>query len=258
MQHSFVIPAYGESVYLEACIESILSQSVKSEIMITTSTPNEFIEHTAGKYGIRLIVNAGPTSIAGDWNFAFKSASTKYVTLAHQDDYYEREYAEYNLESAERNDDMLIQFSDYSEKIMESVVVNSMKVRIKKMLLLFFLLKKNGYKSGFIKKFMLSFGCPICCPSVFFNKDGLNGFEFNNEYRINLDWNAWIRMSKMKGRFIYINKKLLTLRIHGDSETSMNLQHRKSEDIKVFDELWYYPFSRLLSFVYSLSYSSFK
>ena len=37
--HTFVICAYGESPYLEACIRSLLSQTEKSRILCATSTP---------------------------------------------------------------------------------------------------------------------------------------------------------------------------------------------------------------------------
>jgi glycosyltransferase involved in cell wall biosynthesis len=258
LKHSFIIPAYGESKHLEECIKSLLSQSVKSEIAITTSTPNTYIQDTAQKYGIDVIVNRGNPSISSDWNFALRNASTKYVTLAHQDDFYAADYVECNLKIAEKKDDMLIQFSDYSEKIHNEVKSDSIKVRIKKLLMLLFIIRKTGFKSKLIKKSILSLGCPICCPTVFFNKEKLGEFTFNNDYRINLDWDAWIRTAEMDGRFIYINKKLLIHRIHEESETSKNLGQRKTEDREMFDELWYYPLSRVLFFLYSLSYTSFK
>lgn len=258
MLHSFIIPAFGESKYLQECIRSLQEQSENSEIIITTSTPNDFIQNTAVKFGIKLIINRKRESIAEDWNFAFRTASTRYVTLAHQDDYYHSDYVKYNLEKAEHNNDVAIQFSDYSEKRNEVTVVNSMKVRIKKILLFLFMLSKNGYKSKFIKKAMLSFGCPICCPSVFYNREHLRDFVFDSTFQINTDWDAWIRMSGMGGRFIYIKKKLVVHRVHIDSETSKNLSQRKTEDRRVFSELWFFPLSRIISLIYSLSYFSFK
>ena len=41
--HTFVVLAYKESTYLEDCINSVLNQSVKTNVVIATSTPNEFI-----------------------------------------------------------------------------------------------------------------------------------------------------------------------------------------------------------------------
>ena len=39
-EHTFVVCAYGESPYLEKCIDSLEKQTVKSRILIATSTPN--------------------------------------------------------------------------------------------------------------------------------------------------------------------------------------------------------------------------
>ena len=38
--HIFIILAYKQSQYLEDCIDSLLNQTIKSKIIITTSTPS--------------------------------------------------------------------------------------------------------------------------------------------------------------------------------------------------------------------------
>ncbi len=57
ISHTFVICAYQRSVYLEACIQSILRQSVRSSVCIATSTPNEHIRNMAVKYRLPLFIN---------------------------------------------------------------------------------------------------------------------------------------------------------------------------------------------------------
>ena len=47
--HSFIICAYKESKYLESCIQSLQSQTVKTRITISTSTLNAFIEEISKK-----------------------------------------------------------------------------------------------------------------------------------------------------------------------------------------------------------------
>lgn len=58
-KHTFVICAYRESPYLEDCIRSLRAQTVKSRIIMVTSTPNDFIQGLAGKYQIPCYVNEG-------------------------------------------------------------------------------------------------------------------------------------------------------------------------------------------------------
>ena len=41
--HTFVVLAYKESKYLENCIKSVLNQKYKSNVIISTSTPNKYI-----------------------------------------------------------------------------------------------------------------------------------------------------------------------------------------------------------------------
>lgn len=53
----FVICAYKEVHYLEKCVESLLNQTIKCKIVISTSTPNQYIKEVAKKYNIQLKIN---------------------------------------------------------------------------------------------------------------------------------------------------------------------------------------------------------
>ena len=44
MNHTFIVLAHGESPFLEECIISLKNQSLKSDIVVSTSTPNGFIK----------------------------------------------------------------------------------------------------------------------------------------------------------------------------------------------------------------------
>ena len=141
-QHTFVICAYGKSMYLEECIRSVLAQSVKSQIIMATSTPNDLVQGMAEKYGIPLCINKGPGGIAQDWNYAYAQASTKYITLAHQDDVYEPEYAACALKGLSQAKDPLIWFSDYYEIRLGQRVTKNRLLFIKRLLV--FALRLKG------------------------------------------------------------------------------------------------------------------
>ena len=51
-QHTWVICAYGESDFLEACIQSLNNQTKSSNIICYTSTPLDSIYTICKKYGI--------------------------------------------------------------------------------------------------------------------------------------------------------------------------------------------------------------
>lgn len=107
-----------------------------------------------------------------------------------------------------------------------------------------------------IKYLVLSFGCPISCPSVTYNLKNLNDFSFNNKFKVNLDWYAWLTLAQEKGCFIYINKRLMAHRVHGKSETSLGIANgiREKEDKIVFSMIWPEYFAKLLSRLYKKSY----
>ena len=53
--HTFAILAYKESEYLEECIKSVLNQTVKTNAVIVTSTPNDYIFDLSKKYKLSII-----------------------------------------------------------------------------------------------------------------------------------------------------------------------------------------------------------
>ena len=65
---------------------------------MVTSTPNDFIKNMAKKNDIVLYINEGEGGITQDWNFAYRKANTRYITIAHQDDLYLTNYAKRAIE----------------------------------------------------------------------------------------------------------------------------------------------------------------
>ncbi len=253
-EHTFVILAYQESQYLKECIQSLLKQTVKSKILLSTSTPSDFLDEVSKKYNIPLFVNKIRDGIASDWSFAHKNSKTKYVTLAHQDDLYFPQYTEQSLLSADRIKSCLLTFTDYCEIINDRLRYHSLLLAVKRLIL--FLSYKKKTSSPTWTKLMLSFGNPVCCPTIMYNKENIGPLEFDRSFTMNLDWEAAFRLAKMKGNFIYINKKLLARRIHRESESTNALENKKRrlEDEILFNRLWPSYISKLLLHLYSIGY----
>ena len=93
-KQTFAICAYKESPYLEECIKSIINQTIKPNIIMTSSTKNKYIEDLAKKYDIPVYFKKGKSDIQDDWNFAVSKCDTELVTVAHQDDKYEPNFLE--------------------------------------------------------------------------------------------------------------------------------------------------------------------
>ncbi len=256
--HTFVIPTYKESPYLESCILNLKKQSVHSNIIITTSTPTEQTKGVAQKYDIEYFINnSGRLGIGNDWNFALSKVNTKLATIAHQDDIYEEKYTENIIKASQKKSDSLLFFTDYNDLVGDKIRAKSLNYFIKKILLLPFLIK-SSHKNYSIKKSILVFGDAICCPSVTFNLENIGNSKdlFSSEHKCVLDWIAWLKLSKQKGSFTYINKKLIQHRIHESSETSVSLNSgiRKKEEYEVFKRIWGKGFAKLLMLFYSFGH----
>ena len=256
--HTFVICAYKESEYLEEAILSLKGQTVKSKIMIATSTDNAFIRRLAKKYDIKVVVNsAKKTNIGKDFNFAVSVGDTKLVTVAHQDDKYEPDYAEEVIKAYEANQDALIIFTDYMEIKGDKVVEKSKMLKVKRILLM--PLKINN-KAKFFKRMVLAFGNPILCPSVTFNMNKIKLPVFDEHYKSDVDWYAWERLSREKGRFLYIPKRLSYHRIHAEQETvkTINDSVRIKEDYEMFTKFWPKPIAKGICRFYRRSEKLYK
>ena len=258
--HTYVLCAYKESEFLEECINSLLSQTVKSSVLIATSTPNRHITDLAEKYGIEVFVNNGEKGIGGDWNFAVSCAKTPLVTIAHQDDIYEPEYTEAMLSLASRADNPIICFSGYGElRDGEKVYKNS--VLMVKRLLLSPLKIKVFWKNRFVRRRVLSLGNCICCPAVTYVIKNTADSPFTNDYKSNIDWQQWERLSKKKGSFAYTARPLMCHRIHEASTTSEVIGEddgRSREDYDMYLKFWPQWVARLLMKGYSKSQDSNK
>jgi glycosyltransferase involved in cell wall biosynthesis len=256
-KHTFVIPAYRESLYLEECIRHLLAQTVESHIVITTSTPTLHTEQLAKKYNLVYHINPKAESIADDWNFALAQSQTPLVTIAHQDDIYEPDYVQAITTPFDKYkaNEVLIAFTDYQDIVNGKTRAGGINAIVKHSLLLPFFFKKK-ITSRFFKQLILRFGDPICCPSVTFNKAALGNFSFSPDYKVALDWYAWYQLSNQPGAFLYIDKKLIRHRIHDQSETvrQINSGLRKQEEQRIFELFWGKTLARLITAIYAIGH----
>ena len=140
------------------------------------------------------------------------------------------------MNASEKFNDTLICFTGYSEILDNKERKNTLMLIAKKVLHFMFMPFKKNIKSKYWKKFSQAFGTAIPCPSVMFNKETLDDFKFSEKYKVSLDWDAWLRMSEMKGRFVYVSKILLKHRIHTDSATTEGIKAnvRQQEDFEIY------------------------
>lgn len=254
INHTFVVLAYKESEFLETCIKSVLNQKYKSNVIIATSTPNEYISNLADKYNLKIYVNNGEKGIGYDFDFAIKQGQTDLVTVAHQDDIYDYEYSYEIINKYQKYQDSIILFTDYYEIKNNNKVFKNRNLTIKRILLTpLRIYKLSKFKLN--KRLVLALGCSICCPAVTFNINRIEFPVFASSYKCDVDWNAWEKLSKLKGRFIFIRKNLMGHRIHGESTTTEIIRDniRTKEDFDILKRFWPKPIAKVISRLYAKS-----
>lgn len=255
--HAFAIPAYGDSPHLESCIASLEAQrGAGSAIVITTSTPSPALESIAARHGLRLHVNPVRAGIGGDWNFALAATAADYVTVAHQDDLYRDDYVEAMRAAIAAAPDALIAFSDYDEVDPSGPRPNHLNLRVKRFLTRRAFRGRNAIHMRAEKRRLLAWGNPVCCPSVVVNRRALADFRFGEAMRSNLDWEAWLGLADRDGSFVYVPRRVVTRRIHAESETTTLIANagRAAEDLAMFRRLWPTPVAMVIAAVYRASH----
>lgn len=257
MDHSFVIPVYRAAPHLEALVASLKAQvEIRSEILLTTSTPSADLQAFAARHALPLCVNPQRLDIAADWSFALSAARAPLVTLAHQDDLFAPDYAAELVRALHRHPGALLAFCDYSEHTPAGARPLNLNLRIKRLLCRRAFGRQECLTEARRRLRLLSLGNPICCPSVMFDRRVLGNFRFPAGLRTNLDWMAWIELSRRPGGFVYVRRSLLSKGIHGNSETTATIadRARQREDRQLFECFWPRPVAAVLAAIYRIGY----
>lgn len=254
--HTFVILAYQKSPFLEDCIKSTLNQTHHSSVLIATTTPNQHIESLATKYRLQ-IIKGTHTNIGSDFDFAIHSATTPLVTVAHQDDIYNKTYSAEIIKAYQKYPNSSIIFTDYYEIRHNKKTYTNSLLKIKRILLTPIRLKKS-LKSKHSKRSILKFGNSICCPAVTFATKNCPQNIFKSSFKCNVDWHAWESLSRHQGSFTYINQPLMGHRISENSTTTdiINQGIRTKEDYEIFKRFWPTSIAKLLTKFYQNSEKS--
>lgn len=254
--HTFVILAYQKSEFLEDCIKSVTNQTYSSQVVIATTTNNKYISDLAKKYGLT-IIEGDHTNIGGDFDFAVHSGKLPLVTVAHQDDIYEKNYSQKVVDAYHKYPNSSIIFTDYYEIRKNKRVYTNTLLKIKRILLTPARIRKT-LNSKIAKRSILRLGNPICCPAVTFVIKNCPKDIFKSDYKCDVDWHAWEKLSHLKKAFTFISEPLMGHRISKTSTTTaiINQGLRIKEDYEIFKRFWPKPIAKILTKLYKKSEKS--
>jgi Glycosyl transferase family 2 len=255
MDHSFVVLAYRDSPFLAGCLKGLAEQSLASRILVSTSTPSPFIARAAAEAGAELRVNPQADGIAPDWNFGLAQAQTRYATLAHQDDTYAPDFTAKSLALFAREPAGSLCFTGYQEIDDEGAPKSSKISRAKHLIELATIGRREVLQGRRLLTF-LSFGNPLPCSSVTFDKVKLPDFQFSADYRSNLDWEAWWRLAQAGETFLHVPGRLVGRRHNALTATSSLITEgtRRVEDARMFRKAWPRPVADAIAWAYRAGY----
>lgn len=265
--HTFAVCAYKDSPYLEECLRSVTSQTVKSEVICCTSTPSSYIRELTARYQVPLYVRDGASNIREDWMFAYGKAQGRFVTIAHQDDRYRSDYAEKLLKAWKKYPDLLLFASDYltirmteKEGEMKAIPEPFNMVWLVKKILRLPLRFHSLADRTWIKRSSVWFGNSICCPSCTYNKEQIGDDMFHSEYDFALDWDNLYELAGKKGRFICSEKPLIAYRVHAAATTKACIEdnRRSADEMAMFRKMWPDWMVKILMHFYRKAYKEYE
>jgi glycosyltransferase involved in cell wall biosynthesis len=250
--HTFVVPAFGRPAWLTECLDSLQRQTIASSVVVTTSTPNEHVTAVTAAHGVRLVVNPVCDGIAADWNFALAQASTPWVTIAHQDDWYAPTFAERCLAAGSAARDPLLVFSSANEQA-DDTDRQVDNVLVKRAICEAIFLGRPVIAARWRKRLLLAFADPIPCPAVMLYREAARDFAFASGWKTGLDWVAWLDLAGREGAFVYVREPLMRRRVHASCATQIDLQARADEDMRILRGLWPSPLASMIGRAYARS-----
>lgn len=252
---TIVICAYKECQYLPKAVESAVKQSVKTNIVISTSTPNDYINSIAEKFDIPVWINPDGGH-AKDYNFAIKNTPTDICIMFHQDDVYSESFVERALEELGKAENPIIAFTNYKEIHDDRIDEKDAALVVIKRILLTPIKSKFLRRTVFGKRLILCLGDPICHPSTIYIKAKMPEVVFKEEYISAMDWDFFERISRSKGEFVYIKDVLFYHRMHKETATTKileNTNNRYTEEIEIFNRFWPIWIAKIIKYFYSKS-----
>ena len=252
---TIVLCAYKECPYLEKSLRAVVNQTVKSNVCISTSTPNEYISRIAEKYRVPVMVNPDGGHVK-DYNYAMNHIETKLGMIAHQDDILNKRFVEKSLAALNKASDPILSFTNYAE-IHDDVIDRraSGLVIIKRILVL--PMRIPGFRRTVAaKRLGQCLGNPITHPSVVCVMDRMPETAFREKYKASMDWDLWERLSRERGEFAYVGDVLLLHRMTSENATAKLIKStnaRYDDEFEILSRFWPKWIAKLIMVFYSQS-----
>lgn len=230
---SICIPTYNGAKYLEACLDSVLSQTYKDiEILAVDDGSTDATFEILGRYAasderIRLVRNENNLGLVGNWNHCIELAKGEWIKFVFQDDWIEPECLEAMLDATTLNGSIVACQRNFffEEGVNEST--REMYLNFPTLSSLFpgaTIISADAYSEAVVDHLTTNFvGEPT---AVMFHRSAFKRFgPFNPRLIQMCDIEFWTRIAVHTG-IAFVSRSLATFRVHKNSATAKNVdQH---------------------------------
>lgn len=236
MSLTFTIPFYRQFAYLQRAVESVRGQSCSDWELIVSADgglvpeAEEYVR-SLDDPRVQYSATAEPLGMVGNWNRCLELADGEFVTLLHDDDELEPDYAERMLRVAsefpeaaaffcrtkiidERGSERF-SFPDYYKSFLRPA--GKQPVRL----------------SGETAAAALMRGNFIFCPTLMFRRDKLGEQRFDDRWRMVQDLDLIVRLLLNDQQLVQVPEILYRYRRHRENATEVY-----AADLSRFDEEW--------------------
>ena len=219
--YSVIIPTKNQSIYLEDSINSVLNQTISPReiILINDNSEDDTLQRTEVIFknrnfkNFKIFNNQVSIGPAKSRNIGIINNKSDFIAFLDSDDYWEKTKIEEQFKIFEKPNflNLGIVYTSHNFLIDNKIHSNFNNSQIAKYRgYLFYKLLTGNYISG-------SCSSVLCKKKVF---EICGYFSENKEDFYIEDWELWTRISK-KFNFDFVDKKLLTIRIHNKNRSSM-------------------------------------
>ena len=219
-----IVSALNCEKFLEKCLESIVKQSIKCNIILVNPKPSKTYKEIRNKYKnfIKKEINTPDKGCANGLNNALKYATCEYIAVLNGDDFF--------LQNS------LIKIKKQFLQKPDVLIGNGLIVNEKSILI------KDLISQKVFSGFMWAGSASICHQATFIRKKIFDsGIKFNIQN--NICWDSELLLDiflKKKYKFSYTQEKIGVFRLHKNSiSSSENIKPRIEAEIKkIFHKIY--------------------
>lgn len=217
MKFSIVTASYNQGRFVRDCVESVRAQSgVEWEHIVQDSCSTDESLAVLKEFPHLNVTVEKDKGMSDGINRGFLKATGDWVMWLNTDDYLFPGALAKVAEFAAKNPEADIIYGD-------SVFVNERKEVIR---------RKHEHRFDF--NVLLYYGCYIQSTATFLRRKIIEaGHLLNIDYRICMDFEYYVRLSRLGYRFAYLPEPLAAFRWHGANASAVQTGRRREERLRV-------------------------